>query len=94
MIHFFFQAELLYEQAGKGVGKRLTHDALCEICVRNKCRIMKLHHDTTRDAKIIIDHLRSPDDGWASIFLVSFTFFFSVHIFAVLKTNFGLAKQP
>ena len=35
-------AEMLYEEAGKGLGRRLTPDSLCRKCVKNRCRQLKL----------------------------------------------------
>ena len=53
-------AEMLYEEAGKGIGRKLTPDALCGKCVKNRCRQIKLHRDSVDDAKLITVWLKEP----------------------------------
>lgn len=55
-------ADVLYEEAGQGEGPRLTPDALCRICVRNKYRQVKLDKESMEDAKLIMELLKEPLD--------------------------------
>ena len=40
--------------------KRMNHESLCEICVRNHCRNIKLSRSMIKDHKIINDGLKQP----------------------------------
>ena len=53
-------AEMLYEEAGKGMGRKLTPDALCGKCVKNRCRQIRLNKDSVEDAKAITIWLKEP----------------------------------
>ena len=53
-------AEMLYEEAGKGMGRKLTPDALCGKCVKNRCRQIKLNKESAEDAKLITMWLKEP----------------------------------
>ena len=52
--------ELFKEIKSQTLPKRLTLDSLCEMCVRNRCRTMKLASSMCRDHKIITDLLKQP----------------------------------
>ena len=51
---------MLYEEAGKGMGRKLTPDALCGKCVKNRCRQIKLNKESAEDAKLITVWLKEP----------------------------------
>ena len=52
----------LYASHGEGEGPRLTHERLCEVCVRNKARTISLEAKMTRDQGFL-HHCESPCDG-------------------------------
>ncbi|TRY79895.1 hypothetical protein TCAL_10043 [Tigriopus californicus] len=60
-------ANRLCEDVTECRGRRLTHDALCKICVKNQCRRIQLVESTIRDAKAIIELSKKPvtDSGLA-----------------------------
>ena len=51
---------MLYEEAGKGMGRKLTPDALCGKCVKNHCHQSRLNKDSVEDAKAITIWLKEP----------------------------------
>ena len=58
-------AEELYQEVMKEAAEnpetvRLTHETLCGMCVRNRCRSMKLARSLSVDHKIITDLLKQP----------------------------------
>jgi hypothetical protein len=52
--------ERLYDEVGRGQGRKLTHYAMCMSCVKNRCKQIKLNKDSAEDAKRIALCIREP----------------------------------
>ena len=61
-INMAVSSELIERVGGIQSGHRLTSDLLCDVCVKNRCRQIKLTNEIAEDAKLVQDLLKENVD--------------------------------